>query len=37
MRNDNVVSRGALTFADLGIVRTALEAIAPAYLGRADG
>jgi uncharacterized protein YbjT (DUF2867 family) len=35
MQKDNVVSPGALTFADLGITPTALEAIAPGYLGRA--
>jgi NADH dehydrogenase len=35
MQKDNVVSPGALTFADLGISPTALEAIAPGYLGRA--
>jgi uncharacterized protein YbjT (DUF2867 family) len=34
MQKDNVVSPGALTFADLGITPTALEAIAPSYLGR---
>jgi NADH dehydrogenase len=34
MQKDNVVSPGALTFADLGITPTALEAIAPGYLGR---
>jgi uncharacterized protein YbjT (DUF2867 family) len=33
MQKDNVVSPGALTFADLGITPTALEAIAPGYLG----
>jgi uncharacterized protein YbjT (DUF2867 family) len=36
MQKDNVVSPGALTFADLGITPTALEAIAPTYLGRVD-
>jgi NADH dehydrogenase len=35
MQKDNVVSPGALTFADLGITPTALEAIAPGYLGDA--
>jgi NADH dehydrogenase len=35
MQKDNVVSPGALGFADLGITPTALEAIAPGYLGRA--
>ena len=35
MQKDNVMSPGALTFADLGISPTALEAIAPGYLGRA--
>jgi NADH dehydrogenase len=35
MQKDNVVSPGALGFADLGISSTALEAIAPGYLGRA--
>jgi uncharacterized protein YbjT (DUF2867 family) len=34
MQKDNVVSRGALTLADLGITPTALEAIAPTYLRR---
>jgi uncharacterized protein YbjT (DUF2867 family) len=34
MRHDNVVAPGALTFADLGIQATALEAILPDYLGR---
>jgi uncharacterized protein YbjT (DUF2867 family) len=34
MEKDNVVSPSALTFADLGITPTALEAIAPAYLRR---
>jgi uncharacterized protein YbjT (DUF2867 family) len=34
MQKDNVVSPGALSFADLGITPTALEAIAPSYLGR---
>jgi NADH dehydrogenase len=37
MQKDNVVSRGALTFADLGITPTALEAIAPTYLRRRGG
>jgi uncharacterized protein YbjT (DUF2867 family) len=35
MQKDNVVRSGALNFADLGITPTALEAIAPGYLGRA--
>lgn len=34
MRQDNVVGPGALTFADLGITPTALESVAPGYLGR---
>jgi hypothetical protein len=34
MANDNVVSPGALTFADLGITATPLEAVAPGYLRR---
>ena len=34
MQKDNVVSPGALTFADLGITPSPLEAIAPTYLGR---
>jgi NADH dehydrogenase len=33
MEKDNVVGRAVLTFADLGITPTALEAVAPAYLG----
>ena len=37
MQRDNVVSPGALTFADLGITPTALEAVAPSYLRRAGG
>jgi len=37
MQKDNVVSPGALTFADLGITPTALEAIAPTYLRRRVG
>ncbi len=36
MEKDNVVSPGALTFADLGIAATPLEAVAPSYLRR-DG
>ena len=34
MQQDNVVTPGALSFADLGITPTALEAIAPTYLRR---
>ncbi|WP_208348945.1 complex I NDUFA9 subunit family protein [Pseudaestuariivita rosea] len=34
LRKDNVVSEGAMTFADLGIVPTALEAVLPDYLWR---
>ena len=37
MQKDNVVSPGALTFADLGITPTALEAVAPSYLRRERG
>jgi NADH dehydrogenase len=37
MQKDNVVSPGALTFADLGITPTALEAVAPTYLRRHVG
>jgi hypothetical protein len=37
MERDHVVSQGALTFADLGITPTALEAIAPTYLRRRRG
>jgi NADH dehydrogenase len=34
LRHDNVVAPGALTFKDLGIEPTALEAIIPSYLER---
>jgi hypothetical protein len=34
LAKDNVVSPGALTFADLGITATPLEAVAPGYLRR---
>jgi len=34
LANDNVVSEGALTFSDLGIEPTAVEAIIPTYLHR---
>ena len=34
MRQDNLAAPGALTFADLGIQATALEAVLPNYLGR---
>ena len=34
MHQDNLVAPGALTFADLGIQASALEAILPSYLGR---
>jgi NADH dehydrogenase len=37
MERDNVVSPGALTFADLGITPVALEAIAPTYLHQPPG
>jgi NADH dehydrogenase len=37
MQKDNVVSPGALTFADLGITPTALEAVAPTYLRHERG
>jgi uncharacterized protein YbjT (DUF2867 family) len=37
MQKDNVVSPGALSFANLGITPTALEAIAPTYLRRRRG
>ena len=37
MREDNLVRPGALTFADLGLQPTALEAILPGYLGRPGG
>jgi NADH dehydrogenase len=32
LRNDNVVGEGVLSFADLGITPTAMEAILPEYL-----
>ena len=35
MQKDNVVSPGALAFADLGISATPLETVAPSYLRRA--
>lgn len=34
LKTDNVVSEGALTFADLGIVPTGPEAVVPSYLWR---
>jgi len=34
LRTDNVVGEGALTFADLGIVPDAMEAVVPSYLWR---
>jgi len=34
LKYDNVVSTGALTFADLGIQPDSLEAVLPAYLWR---
>ncbi len=34
LRRDNVVTDGALTLADLGIVATAAEVILPSYLDR---
>ena len=34
LRSDNVVSAGALTLADLGIVPDAVEAVVPSYLWR---
>ncbi len=34
LKHDNVVAPGALTFADLGISPTTVEAIVPAYLAR---
>jgi len=34
LKSDNVVTRGALTFADLGIVPDSLEAVLPSYLWR---
>ncbi|HEX6114623.1 MAG TPA: hypothetical protein VFZ10_20180 [Geminicoccaceae bacterium] len=37
MQKHNVVSPGALTFADLGITPTALEAVASSYLRRERG
>jgi NADH dehydrogenase len=37
MQKDNVVSPGALTFADLGLTPTPLEAVAPTYLRRRRG
>ena len=37
MQTDNVVSPGALTFADLGLTPAALEAVAPTYLRRDGG
>ncbi|HUJ02996.1 MAG TPA: complex I NDUFA9 subunit family protein [Rhizomicrobium sp.] len=34
LKSDNVVTQGALTFADLGIVPDSLEAVLPSYLWR---
>lgn len=34
LQSDNVVSDGALSFADLGVAPTAVAAVAPEYLGR---
>ena len=34
MKRDNVVSRKALSFAELGITPSAVEAILPSYLGK---
>jgi NADH dehydrogenase len=34
LRSDNVVTEGALTLADLGVVATAAEVILPSYLDR---
>ena len=34
LRQDNMVSEGALTLADLGIAPTAVEVILPTYLDR---
>ena len=34
LRLDNIVGKGALTLADLGIAATAIDAIVPGYLAR---